>query len=131
MKQLRLIVLVLMTLPLGLRAQEERLPNTELFYATLAEKDAKYELNYNFASVEDERDFWKDQKAFERVLAFKNNTGYQYYLKYKAKYYRQHKLICFQKGTHSEIFAKHTSIYFDSYSKENSLEGIALANGNK
>ena len=119
-------MLILMTFSLGLVAQEEHVVVSELFYASLAQKDSTYELNHTFASPEDERDFWKDQKTFEGALALKNNTAYQYYLKHKAKHYRQHKLVCSSKCRHSETNAKHSALYFDSYSKEASLEGIAL-----
>ncbi|WP_339338279.1 MULTISPECIES: hypothetical protein [unclassified Croceitalea] len=131
MKQLGTIVLVLMTIPFGLWGQGMGLPNTESFYASLAEKDTRYELNYNFASVEDERDFWKDQKSFERVLALKNSKAYQYYLKYKAKYYRQHKLVCSSKCLHSELFEKNTSIYFEAYPNSTSIEALVSTNKNK
>jgi|GEM_PF-2897868 len=129
-KQLRFIALTLMTLPLGLWAQEERIMDTEMFYALLAQKDAQYELSFNFTSDDDERDFWKDQKSFENELALKNKTAYQFYLKHKAKFYRNHKLDCAPNCLHSELFIKHALVYMKSHKENVYLEGIALVNDN-
>jgi hypothetical protein len=130
MKQLRFIALTLMTLPFGLWAQEERIMDTEVFYEILAQKDAQYELSYNFTSDDDERDFWKDQKSFENALALKDNTAYQFYIKHKSKFYQNHKSDCIPNCLHSELFIKHASFYMKSYKEKIYLDGIALVNDN-
>ena len=118
-----------MLLPMGMLAQNAHISDVELFYASLAKKDSTYELNHIFTSPEDERDFWKDQKTYEAALALKNSTAHQYYLKHKAKHYRQHKLVCSSECMHSETNKQHTSIYFNS--EDASLEGIAVVDDKK
>ncbi|MFD2588822.1 hypothetical protein ACFSQJ_17985 [Croceitalea marina] len=126
MKQLQLIAFALLILPLGVLGQTKRLMSTEAFYASLAEKDAKYELSYTFLSAEDERDFWKDQESFENALADKNILAYQFYLKHKIKFYKDHQAACSLKCGHSTLFLKHATTYINRYTSGDYLEGLSF-----
>ena len=103
------IILVLCCLPgLGLaQAQTSHVG----FYVKLGMKDAAHELALTNLNLEDERDFWLDQKQFESLLKEKDPAGYQAYLNGKFEVYREHQLLCGERCTHSDEFARQIAFY--------------------
>ena len=64
------------------------------FYLDMGVKDATHELSLTNANLEDERDFWTDQKSFEALLKKKDPMGYQSYLNGKRAVYHEHLILC-------------------------------------
>lgn len=105
------IFLLALCLPQLVGAQSDSAENKDSFYAQLGIRDAKHEISAIAMSVEDENDFWKDQRAFEDLLMKQNPSHYQSYLNGKAKVYRQHKIHCGNRCGHSEQFLQQIAFY--------------------
>lgn len=75
------------------------------FFMEKALEDATYEQNIKLSSLEDEIDFWKDQRNYEQALKKKSYTGYQVYVNTKLEAYENHSLVC-------ETPQKHGGHYF-------------------
>ena len=81
------------------------------FYLELGKKDAKHELALIHSNLEDERDFWVDQKRFENLLKDKNPAWYQTYINGKYEVYREHQILCGESCTHSDEFIRQSAFY--------------------
>ena len=81
------------------------------FYTDLGIRDATHELSLVNLNVEDERDFWVDQKAFEVLLEKGNPVGHQSYLDGKHSVYREHQIHCGERCDHSDAFSTHMAFY--------------------
>jgi len=111
MKRFSLYMLLFVLLPgIGL-AQEQPMENVIAFYTQLAQRDAAYEYNISLSTLEDEKDFWKDQIRFEEQLADKNPMGYHIYLKTKSEAYRSYQKQCAGSCAHSEHYFRRAAFY--------------------
>ena len=81
------------------------------FYTDMGIRDATHELALVNLNVEDEKDFWVDQKAFEQLLEKKNPAGHQRYLDGKHSVYRRHQIHCGERCDHSAEFSTHMAFY--------------------
>ena len=81
------------------------------FYLKLGFKDAIYEQTMGNISHEDEVDFWRDQKSFERQLQQKDAVAYQNYLNGKHIAYGQHHKNCDESCGHSDLYLRQASFY--------------------
>ena len=64
-------------------AQDNEIP----FYEKQARKDAQHEQLSVFFSMEDEKDFWKDQTSYENDLETQDNASYHIYMTAKFQYH--------------------------------------------
>ncbi len=111
MKRISLHIILLLLLPVSVMAQHPQGENLVDFYEGLAQRDALYEQNLSLVSLEDQKDFWKDQNSFEQLLAQKNPQGYRIYLKNKGKAYRVHQKNCQVSCQHSEHYFRKAAYY--------------------
>jgi len=102
-------ILLAFCLPLLGFSQVEKASNA--FYLELGRKDANHELSLTHLSVEDEKDFWVDQKRFEALLKKKNRTWYQTYINGKYEVYRAQQIVCGESCGYSEEFARQSAFY--------------------
>ena len=77
-------------------------------------KDAAYELSITHLNIEDEKDFWADQKQFEVLLKQKDPLGYQSYLAGKHEVYRQHHIHCGERCDHSDQLTMQATFYLSN-----------------
>ncbi|MGD1946661.1 MAG: hypothetical protein ACFB0A_10490 [Croceivirga sp.] len=81
------------------------------FYKKLGIQDAKREITLGNLNVEDEKDFWNDQKNFEALLKKKNRRHYQSYLNGKYQVYREYQILCAADCNLSETFSRRMAFY--------------------
>lgn len=81
------------------------------FYLELGRKDATHELSFINGNLEDEKDFWVDQKRFEALLKKENPALYQTYINGKYEVYREHQILCGEPCYHSDEFARQSAFY--------------------
>ncbi|MCW5517787.1 hypothetical protein [Muriicola sp. Z0-33] len=81
------------------------------FFMEKALEDAIYEQNIQMQFAEDEVDFWKDQRNFERALKKKSYTAYQVYVNTKLEAYDSHRLECKTPQNHSLHYLKQGAFY--------------------
>jgi len=107
-----LLLILITSLPWGLFAQEEEGGEAVTgFYRSMAIEDALMEQSLNFALEDDEMDYWKDQRNFEKSLKQKNYTAYKTYISHKRKSYLQHKQSCDIASEHGKGYNKQALFY--------------------
>lgn len=102
-------MLLLLLIPTVSFAQEKSLRID--FYYGLGMKDATHELSMNNVDVDDELDFWFDQKQFEQLLKTKNTAHYKAYLNGKYQVYRKYQLLHGEGSFQSEALRKQMAFY--------------------
>lgn len=107
-KYFHIVFLVLCVPIVGI--SQGQTPRTS-FYLDMGMKDATHELSLVNANLEDEKDFWADQKSFEALLKEKNPKGYQAYINGKYKVYRDYQILCGGVCSHSDDFSRHMAFY--------------------
>lgn len=111
MKRTAVHIIFLICLPVGVWSQVNPIERGHRFYAELAHADAMYEHTLPKMAIEDEIDFWTDQKTFERHLAENDPQAYQIYLNSKGSAYRAHQKICGTHCGHGEQYFRTASFY--------------------
>jgi len=101
------------------------------FYIALGIRDAQHEISNINRNIEDESDFWEDQKVFEKLLMARNLAHYQSYLNGKAEVYRQHKIHCGERCDHSEQFARQIAFYIIKGNPSTNAEVVFAPKGRK
>ncbi len=81
------------------------------FYERLAQRDAAYEQTIQFSNEQDERDYWTDQKNYERLLLQKNPEAYQVYISNKAPSYIDHIQQCQQECAHGDFYKREVAFF--------------------
>ncbi|MBO0331195.1 hypothetical protein [[Muricauda] lutisoli] len=115
--RLKVHITVWFTLALAAMAlgQEKDVP----FYEKQAWKDAHQEQSTTFSSLEDEKDFWKDQNRYEKDLKTKDDLAYNSYMVAKRAAYSEHAKTCGNHCAHSYYYYERASIYFSFEINEN------------
>ncbi|NNJ89629.1 MAG: hypothetical protein HKP53_09515 [Eudoraea sp.] len=113
MKRSVTLLLILMTcLPWAVRPQEEKGGESETnFYGNMAITDALKEQSLAFVLEEDEMDYWKDQRNFEKSLKQENYTAYKTYIFFKRRSYLEHEQGCDIASEHGKGYNKQASFY--------------------
>ncbi len=124
-RNITLLLILITCLPWGLRAQEEMGgESVTSFYRTMAIEDALMEQSLNFALEEDEMDYWKDQRNFEKTLKQENYTAYKSYIFFKRRSYLEHKQSCDIASEHGIGYNKQ-ALFYTTQGK------IAVSNANR
>lgn len=76
-----------------------------------AVQDANYEQTMDWKSVEDEADFWKDQRMYERSIKKMDYRAYMVYIRAKSRAYSAHKAICTSDSEHGSYYLSQASFY--------------------
>lgn len=97
------------------------------FYQKLAQKDAHNEQLSVFFSMEDEKDFWKDQTSYENDLKAHDDRSYHIYMKAKQSAYSEHAQSCGDNCEHSDYYYHRASIYF-TYKNELDISNEIIVN---
>jgi len=110
--KIALILILISCLPWGVRPQEDKGGESlTRFYRTMAIADALVEHSLNFTMEEDEMDYWKDQRNFERRLKQENYTAYKTYIFYKRRSYQEHEQSCDIAIEHGKGYNEQASFY--------------------
>jgi len=111
-RSITLLLILITCLPWGFRAQEEKgEESVASFYRNMAIEDAHLEQSLNFTLEEDEMDYWKDQRNFEKTLKQENYTAYKTYIFFKRNSYLEHKQSCDIASKHGKGYNKQASFY--------------------
>ena len=107
------------------------------FYFRQGQRDATLELGLVFSSEQDELDYWKDQRAYERELYKQNVRQYTAYLLAKQTIYASHSNQSSDSCEHGDYFHLRASFYsqfttedaavlmwFQGFNAKNSLAGV-------
>jgi len=81
------------------------------FFEQRALADATYEQKASWHSEEDELDYWKDQRNFERELKQKDFLGYQIYISNKREAYAAHQAVCGRQSQHGDYYLLQAAFY--------------------
>jgi len=98
------------------------------FYLELGIRDAQHELSLVHLNLEDEKDFWMDQKAFENKLRIKNPSGFQQYINGKAMVFRKYQSHLRRKQENNNQLVQQISYYIihsQRVNDINSMEAVA------
>lgn len=116
MKRIRhigvLMFLALLCCPLSSFAQS--IPgqnNNMIFFVERGKKDALIEQTLQLPQLEDEVDYWKDQRIFEKALKKMSYQGYQAYLNAKLVVYNDHAQRCDAQCVHGQYYYLQASFY--------------------
>jgi hypothetical protein len=128
------IILLLFTavlcFPAAIFSQDASGNNDELgFFEERARKDAKIEQSLQLSLTEDEIDYWKDQRNFEKGLKKLSYKGYQAYIKVKWIAYSEHEVLCNTECGHGEFYQAQASFYSKYGTKDNSLQLSSISEG--
>jgi hypothetical protein len=89
------------------------------YYQQRGAADAKFEIAFEAKSKAEEKDFWKEQKAYEKELKKKNRTAYHAYFAGKQDAYREHHYHCDAHCHHNDSFYSQAGFYYDDYDQHN------------
>lgn len=85
------------------------------YYKNRAIEDAQYEQQFVSKSEDEEKRFWKEQKAYEKDLKRKDKKAYKAYVKGKKDAYAEHYTHCNNHCNHSTHYFEHASFYYYRY----------------
>jgi len=105
------ILIFLLCVSFVVTAQEQGMDAKLDFYLQMAYRDAQYEQTLSALGVEDQADYWKDQRAFERELLHKTPDLHQAYINGKHIAYGQHQKRCGTQCGHSDMYLRQASYY--------------------
>ena len=88
------------------------------FYERLAQRDAAYEQDLKFSNEQDERDYWQDQKNFEKLLFQKNPEAYHVYISNKGPSYIDHIHNCDAECGHGDFYKREVAFFLLNTSKD-------------
>ncbi len=105
-------LLLLLTVPSGLISQELAQEGDRIaFFKNRAWQDAKNEQNLQYTHLEDERDYWNDQRNFEKALKKLSYLTYQTYLAAKKDAYDEHATVCNDSCNHGVYYYNMSAFY--------------------
>ncbi|PKB44726.1 hypothetical protein AX016_2948 [Cellulophaga sp. RHA19] len=108
-----LLTAILVTVSFTAVAQEKEPTEKEKlsYYEQRAKQDAAYEQSTEVA-LEDEEEFWEDQKAYEKNLRKRDKKAYRAYMRGKRDAYAEHAEHCNSHCHHSDYYHSHTTYYY-------------------
>ncbi|NAS10692.1 hypothetical protein [Poritiphilus flavus] len=106
------LLLLLLFAPAGLVAQEgTKKADLLRFFEERAREDARNEHLLKHTHPEDERDYWADQRNFEKDLKKLSYKTYQAYLKEKRNAYADQSMQCDSSCSHSDYYYRMAAFY--------------------
>lgn len=87
------------------------------YYQQRGAEDARYELEFQAKSKNDERAFWQEQKQYEKELKKENKHAYSVYIQSKEEAYANHYHHCNNQCYHSDAFYQHAEFYYSEYDR--------------
>ena len=103
--------------------------SSSVFYLELGRRDASHELSKVHTNIDDERDFWIDQKRFEALLQQQNLDWYQSYVNGKYEIYKANQILCGENCLFSDELAKQSAFYLIIGKSEGRSELAVETNG--
>jgi len=134
MKRIRhigvLMFLALLCCPLSTFAQGfPSQDNNQIYFVERGRKDAIIEQTLQLPQLEDEVDYWKDQRIFEKALKKKSYQGYQAYVNAKLAVYNDHAQRCDALCTHGQYYYHQATFYAEVGNPDNGEPAVvSLAN---
>jgi hypothetical protein len=111
---LALVLPIVLWFPCISSAQESINPETTLgIFEQRAYSDAAYEQKIQWKSVEDEVDYWTDQRNFEEALQKSHHQAYQVYLHSKRAAYIEHRDECTSVSRHGDYYQLQAAFYLE------------------
>lgn len=93
--------------------------NAITYYQQRGAEDAKFELAFTAKTKDEEKAFWKEQKAYEKELKERNKKAYRVYIASKKDVYTTHHYSCDAHCHHSDAFYSHAGFYYYQYDQPN------------
>jgi hypothetical protein len=93
--------------------------NAITYYQQRGAEDAKFELAFKAKTKAEEKDFWKEQKAYEKELKERNKRAYHAYVAGKQDVYTAHYDHCDSHCHHSDSFYGYAGFYYYEYDQRN------------
>jgi V8-like Glu-specific endopeptidase len=85
------------------------------YYEMRAKEDAKYEQQLRTDSKEEDEDFWKEQKDYEKELKRRDRVAYRAYMRGKKDTYKAHYHNCDHHCLHSDRYYQYATFYYYGY----------------
>ncbi len=124
----QLLFTAALCLPIVMSSQDTaELPDNFSFFKEQARKDAKHEQLLSLSHIEDEMDYWKDQRNFEKSLKKISYNGYQAYVNAKWAAYSEHEEHCTDECSHGAYYLAQASFYSRYGEKDNSPEITSIS----
>jgi hypothetical protein len=120
MKKLNVLSgLVIFAFTFSLNAQNNESTNVDSksYYEQRALEDAKYEQELVVGSIEEEQEFWEDQKQYEKDLKKRDKKAYRAYIKGKRDAYQEHYEYCSSHCHHGQHYYTHATYYYYGYNR--------------
>ncbi|RKR13494.1 hypothetical protein CLV91_2214 [Maribacter vaceletii] len=111
-----LLPVFIMTISYTVKAQETETSKDKKisYYEQRAKEDAAYEQSTKI-TVEEEEEFWEDQKAYEKNLKKRDRKAYRAYMRGKRDAYAEHAEYCDSHCHHSPHYHSHARFYYSSH----------------
>ena len=87
------------------------------YYQKRGAEDAQFEIAFTAKTKEEEKSFWKEQKAYEKALKQKDKKAYRAYLASKKEAYSQHYYHCDGYCHHDAAFYTYAGYYYYGYER--------------
>ena len=84
---------------------------SQQFFAAQARADGLFEQQLIFNTVQDEEDYWADQRAYERELYKRDAKSYASYILSKRKVYAAHEPLCGDRCLHGDYYYMQLAFY--------------------
>ncbi|WP_248722239.1 hypothetical protein [Seonamhaeicola sp. ML3] len=113
------IFIIVLGLSISTFAQESQKDSTHVdktsYYQKRAHEDAKFEQHFVAENESEEKEFWSEQKAYERDLKKRDKKAYKAYMQGKKDAYAEHYEHCNNHCHHSDHYYHHATFYYYRY----------------
>lgn len=105
------LLLALLSATFSMRAQAPNATPDLDFFVDRAQADAAYEQQLQYENPEDEKDYWTDQRNFEKRLQNEDLPAYLTYLHEKKIAYLEHETQCGPRCGHGDYYQVQAAYY--------------------
>lgn len=89
------------------------------YYQQRGAEDARFEMAFEAKTKDEQKAFWKEQKAYEKELKERNRKAYRAYIASKKEVYVEHYSHCDAHCHHDDYFYNHAGFYYYQYDRPN------------